>query len=125
MTNPTNESDARQDGQTFNAAILMEQVMDDVDLFHEILAVFLQELPNHLSQIRQGLSTEETELAYRGAHSLKGAAMNVGALEVAGLASELERVLKDQTVPPETETLVTRTQQAVDRLCLHLESLKS
>lgn len=125
MTNPTNESDARQDGQTFNTAILMEQVMDDVDLFHEILAVSLQELPNHLSQIRQGLSTEETELAYRGAHSLKGAAMNVGALEVAGLAGELERVLKDQTVPPETETLVTRTQQAVDRLCLHLESLKS
>ena len=109
--------------KTFNANVLMEQVMGDVDLFNEVLRVFQADLPIHFNQIRQGISTRETGLAYRAAHSLKGAARNVGASELAELAGEVEQRLQDELLDEQTATLIDATEQAIGRLYLQLESL--
>ncbi|MBM3203836.1 Hpt domain-containing protein, partial [Candidatus Woesearchaeota archaeon] len=70
-----------------------------------------------------GIATGQTGLAYRAAHSLKGAARNVGALELAELTGELEQRLQDENLEADTVRLIVDAEAAMDRLCVQLDVL--
>ncbi|MEL6829205.1 MAG: PAS domain S-box protein [Pseudomonadota bacterium] len=66
---------------------------DDMETFNEIGQLFLAELEQRLETLDQA----EMSMLQRDAHSLKGAAANVGASALSALAAELEGVARDRS----------------------------
>lgn len=60
------------------------------DFMAELVATFLEEAPDMLAGLRQGLQTGNAESFRRNAHSLKTNAQTFGALALGALARELE-----------------------------------
>jgi HPt (histidine-containing phosphotransfer) domain-containing protein len=56
----------------------------------ELLDAFLQEIPSHLDEIRCASAAGELPALHRGAHSLKGAAAQLGAATTADLCRAIE-----------------------------------
>ncbi|MCP4679398.1 MAG: response regulator, partial [Deltaproteobacteria bacterium] len=61
----------------------------------KIASVFLGDIPNQIMKLERSLSENDTEVATRQAHTIKGAAANVGAEELCALAFEMETMGKD------------------------------
>lgn len=75
--------------------VLARQVLDELDELLDgevdmILQPFIEQLPELLAQVRQGLEKNDLDLAHRAAHTLKSSAANVGGMHL----SELSRVLE-------------------------------
>jgi signal transduction histidine kinase/CheY-like chemotaxis protein/HPt (histidine-containing phosphotransfer) domain-containing protein len=94
-------SPARLD--VFDLPALLDRVFGDRSLAREVVSIFVGETPAQLEEICGALGSGDLELAARGAHTLKGAAANVGAealreaalaLEQAGKAGDLDGALR-------------------------------
>ncbi|HSM70871.1 MAG TPA: Hpt domain-containing protein, partial [Anaerolineales bacterium] len=59
---------------------------------------FLEDAPNMLENMRSALEKEDVESFRRNAHSLKSNAYTFGALEMGGLAKELEFMAKEKNL---------------------------
>jgi HPt (histidine-containing phosphotransfer) domain-containing protein len=66
---------------------LARYTMENLELEREIVALFLQQLPSTLNLLKAASSAADWKLA---AHTLKGSAAAVGAMEINCLAMELE-----------------------------------
>ena len=73
-------------------------------LLKQILRLFLDNTPERLQQIENGLAQGgDVDEAHRGAHSLKSSAGNVGAVEVSELAAQLESATKTSGIEESRE----------------------
>ncbi len=64
-------------------------------LLRQMLRLYLENAQERLVQIEGGLAGEgDLDESYRGAHSLKSSAANLGAMQVSELAGRLEAVAK-------------------------------
>jgi signal transduction histidine kinase/CheY-like chemotaxis protein len=71
----------------------------------------------NVDEIRDALASGDTATAVRTAHSLKGAAANLGATAVANSAAEVETGIKaGQSVQPQLDTLATKLRAAVEAI---------
>lgn len=61
------------------------------DLLRELLTLFLRDTPERLEALRHALAAGDLESAGRAAHSLKGSAANLGAMDLHELASQTEQ----------------------------------
>ncbi len=61
------------------------------DLLRELLTLFLRDTPERLDVVRQAVADGNLDAAARAAHSLKGSAANLGALDLHELASQTEQ----------------------------------
>jgi HPt (histidine-containing phosphotransfer) domain-containing protein len=68
----------------------LSRVGEDVDLLRELLDCFAAEFAHSAHEIRAALPAGDIERIRRIAHTIKGAAGNLSALEVASAAGELE-----------------------------------
>ena len=59
-------------GTVFDSQRLMESVADDAELASELLQAYLEDAPQRMSALRQGLEQESLDQVVRSAHSLKG-----------------------------------------------------
>lgn len=75
----------------FDLKSVRERLEGDDELIREIVSIFLADSRKYLEQIEAHLVNSEFTLLARVAHSLRGAAANVGANVVGWLAGELER----------------------------------
>ncbi len=75
----------------FDRAELMRHVGDDEELCLEMIAIFLEDVPELLAALQAALQNSDAVTAEREAHSLKGAAAAVGATRLRDLAFELEK----------------------------------
>ena len=66
----------------------------DPELCRELLALFIDNSQKELAEIREALSQQDFTRASRLAHSLKGAAVNLGLNEIAGQAQSIETASK-------------------------------
>ena len=71
-------------------AVALQRVEGDRELLEEIALLFADESPVLLGEIRRARTSEDIRELQRLAHTLKGAALNVAALEVAETALALE-----------------------------------
>ena len=62
----------------------------DADLLGEVIDIFLENCPDLLGDVREAVRSRDGEAVERAAHSLKGAAGTIYALEVAAIARRLE-----------------------------------
>ena len=62
------------------------------DVLAEVLDLYTESLPARMDAVREGLSSNELELATRALHDLKSSAGMVGATGVHALAEEMEQL---------------------------------
>ena len=72
--------------------------MSGADFINELIDAFLEDSPSMINQMQVALATRDVESFRRSAHSLKSNANTFGAIELAGLAKELEFMAKENNL---------------------------
>jgi HPt (histidine-containing phosphotransfer) domain-containing protein len=101
----TDEDGPLDDGAVTRLLALRALARPGEDVLGDLIALFRDDARARVDQLRRvdGVSTQDLR---RAAHTLKGAASNVGAKRVAELAAALERSYVDE-IPPEAGILET------------------
>ena len=90
--------------QVLDRATALARVGGDLDLLKEIAALFLDEYPRELDEIRKAQAAGDAYTLERAAHGLKGSVANFGAAPAVDAAFQLEQLCKacklDQVPPP-------------------------
>jgi len=73
---------------------LREVVGGDSLLFADLILSFLDDAPRMLRELREGIAEQNAPRVHLNAHSLKGNAADFGALRLAELCLQLERLGK-------------------------------
>jgi HPt (histidine-containing phosphotransfer) domain-containing protein len=82
------------DQTTFNEL----KQMSGADFINELIDAFLDDAPNMIQNMHTALDVKDVESFRRNAHSLKSNANTFGAIELGGLAKELEFMAKDNNL---------------------------
>lgn len=79
-----------------DAVARLRDLARDVDpaLFTEILTTFRDDVQKYFSAIQQALSANDSGAVERGAHAMKGASLNTGALALGDLSARMEEAAK-------------------------------
>ena len=91
----------------WDQAVALERVGGDEALLREIVTIFLDDIPRHMSSLSRAIAEEDSESVERVAHSLKG---EMGYLGLSGLlhqAHELERMGNERQLKPAAEAFAT------------------
>jgi HPt (histidine-containing phosphotransfer) domain-containing protein len=109
--------DGKSDSSTpIDFGHLARYTLGDKALEHEVLQLFVAEVPVTLGRLRSA----DTDSAWRmAAHTIKGSARAVGAWRVAALAEEAERVAADE----ERRQIVRRLHGALEEVVRFVMSL--
>jgi two-component system, sensor histidine kinase and response regulator len=83
------------DGETLAT---LREMGKDTSFFVEVIDLFLEEAPRQLDALREAVAAGDAERARLAAHSLKGAAGNVGAKPMARSADRLEKLARAQSL---------------------------
>ena len=70
---------------------MLERLMNDEDLARAVTQSFLTDIPNQIEALRRNLEISDANGVSRQAHTLKGAAANVGGEALRALAFEMEK----------------------------------
>ena len=92
--------------QTVDLAVLAiyddAQIEGEPDFVVELIDLYLSEVPRLFDTIRKSVANRDRSTAKRAAHSLRGSSGNLGVLQMATIAGELEHLENDyNTVAPE------------------------
>ena len=68
------------------------QIEGEPDFVVELIDIYLNEVPRLFDTIRNAMTTNDRPIAKRAAHSLRGSSANLGVLQMAALAGELEHL---------------------------------
>jgi len=60
------------------------------DFLVDLIAVYLEDTPNRIAQMRGAVGGGETDTLIREAHTLKSSSANVGAMRLSALAKQME-----------------------------------
>jgi len=75
----------------FDRSSFLHRLMDDEDLARMIIAAFLDDIPLQIQELKDSLEADRLTDAERQAHTIKGAAANLGAEALRGIAFEMEK----------------------------------
>jgi CheY-like chemotaxis protein len=75
----------------FDRVGMMERVMGDVGLVRLVTQTFLSDIPTQIAALRRSLALADATEVARQAHTLKGAAANVGGEALRALAMAMEK----------------------------------
>jgi HPt (histidine-containing phosphotransfer) domain-containing protein len=78
----------------FDKAALKQRLMDDDELVGLVIAGFLEDIPLQIQALKSYLEAGDATGAERQAHTIKGAAANIGGEALRGIAYELEKLGK-------------------------------
>lgn len=96
--------------------------MSGEDFINELIDAFLEDAPTMISQMQVALTTSDVEAFRRNAHSLKSNANTFGALELGGLAKELEFMAKENNLDIGNRLKVL--QEAYDTVAEELKGMR-
>ncbi|MFZ5493861.1 MAG: Hpt domain-containing protein [Verrucomicrobiota bacterium] len=72
-------------------AALRELNPDDPAFLRELIDVFLEDVPQRITEIEKSLATQDAALLTRAAHTIKGSCSNFGAAGLAAVALTMEK----------------------------------
>ncbi len=102
--------------------LALSRVGGDEDLLKEIAAIFIEEYPKTLNELRKAIADGDAATLERSAHGLKGAVANFSARAAVSLALELENMGHARNLAEANPTL-ERLQQTLIALESELISL--
>lgn len=82
-------------GDAFDIGVLVERLDGDEEIAREVAGAFLESSRELVTQLETAISGHDPDQVRLHAHSIKGAAANIGATAVADLASEIEHAGRD------------------------------
>ncbi len=85
---------AKPDVPVFDKAGTISRLMDDEDLAQEIVALFIEDIPKQVAELKRFLDDGQAGGAERVAHSIKGASANVGGEALRKVAFDMEMAAK-------------------------------
>jgi two-component system sensor histidine kinase/response regulator len=68
----------------------LEKLGGDEQLLHDVIEIFLEDIPKHMTSLRQAVAQGNAEALAKTAHSLKGELGYLGISELSQKAHELE-----------------------------------
>jgi HPt (histidine-containing phosphotransfer) domain-containing protein len=71
---------------------MLERLGGDTELLNEVLAIFLDECQEMMTNVRTAVEAGDAHRVERAAHSIKGALLNISAEAAADRALSLEQV---------------------------------
>lgn len=87
--------------QTVDLAVLATyddaQMEGEPDFVVELIEIYLNEVPRLFDSIRKAITTNDRTTLRRSAHSLRGSSGNLGVLQMATIAGELEHLENNST----------------------------
>lgn len=99
MNEPKNEATGRipvaacaAEGAFFDREALLERVMRDDGLVRLVLSTFVADMPVQMDALRAALASGDEKGVRRQAHTIKGAAANVGAMGLSQWAQTMENL---------------------------------
>jgi len=114
---PEKEADQPESTNLFSYEATLEYLGGDEDLFRKMVALFLQDYPEHLTQIAKAVDAGDSEGVRRAAHSLMGGVGTLRAHPVSEAAQRLESLAQDPT--PDWRAIA----DTADALCSQLATL--
>ncbi len=87
-------SDSPPSPPVFDRAGMMDRLEGDEELAEMVIESFLEDIPRQLQALRELLAAGDIRGAQRQAHTIKGAASNVGAEALRAVATEAELALR-------------------------------
>lgn len=99
----------------FDRNALIDSLGGDLELYGEIVRLFLSHYPHEIEALQRDLASGDAERLHRTAHSLKGAISNFAAPRATAAARTLEMALKGGMAENASE-LVAETVDAVNEL---------
>ena len=103
--------------------LALSRVGGDEDLLKEIAAIFLEDYPNSIQEIRTAIETGDAKRLETSAHTLKGSVANFGARVAVESALRLEQMGRAQHLEESSEML-RALEQALSALRPELEALR-
>jgi HPt (histidine-containing phosphotransfer) domain-containing protein len=100
----------------------LSRVGGDLELLKEIAAIFLEDSPKILGEIRGALEKKDAQAVERAAHNLKGSVANFGARSTVEAALRLEQIGRSGQLEHATEALQV-LEQVLSVLRRELEAL--
>ena len=91
---------------------LSRRFYGNVEFYKEMVFLFVRTGCENINKIRLSIATNDWDTVQFLAHTLKGGASNVGAIEISSLAEELER-LSVHPLPDSFDPLIEKLQQAL------------
>ncbi len=110
-----------------SGAVDLEAALDrlggDRELYNELVEVFRKECPGVAAEMRRAIDDRDLRVVERSAHTLRGAASNLGAVAVSEAAMELEKRAGSQDIASAGEQFKV-LQKEIERLFSELEILR-
>jgi HPt (histidine-containing phosphotransfer) domain-containing protein len=78
--------------QGFDGSELVDRMMGDENLARLVVATFIEDMPRQLAALAEALGSADAPAMQMGAHSIKGAAANVGEPSLRAIAAQLEKL---------------------------------
>jgi HPt (histidine-containing phosphotransfer) domain-containing protein len=69
---------------------------DPESFLKDIISIFVEDTPLRLAELQKSMAAGDRIIFTRAAHSIKGSASNLGAMQLRALASELEQRSKTE-----------------------------
>ena len=69
---------------------VLERLEGDQELYEQILEIFVEDFPQQLRQLTDGIRDKDRDVLQRVSHSLKSAAANIGAVELSQMLQRWE-----------------------------------
>ncbi len=91
------------DSSIFDRDGLLERLGGDEEFLTEMVVLFLKETPEQIKSIATAIENQDSNETRKTAHTLKGASANIGAVELASVAKELEFSAKDDNISSASE----------------------
>ncbi|MCP3951833.1 MAG: PAS domain S-box protein [Desulfobacterales bacterium] len=85
------EQDASEGTFVFEKAAFMERLMDDEELAQIVISGFIEDIPRQIQALKDYLASGDVSAVERQAHTIKGAAANVGGEALRAVAFEIEK----------------------------------
>ena len=104
-TTPPPKLQAQEKRAGWDRAAALERVEGDAALLADLVQVFLEELPEQLDTLQQGIAAADFEAIERTAHTLKGELVYLGLTEEAEKAKELEHKGRDRNIKAAQEIM--------------------
>ncbi|MBF0303300.1 MAG: PAS domain S-box protein [Desulfamplus sp.] len=119
--NETNNGYTNNNLLIFNRNEFLRRVNNNVEFYDKLISIFLNTVPNILSDLRAGIDTKDLKKIHSSSHSLKGIAMNIGAGVISELSKIIEQKSRDLENIPEIEKLFSSLESAFRDFCDEVE----
>ncbi len=93
------------DHAIWNEEELLERLLGDRDLVAELIRNFFENTPETMDALRTGLDTGDAEEVRLQAHTIKGAAANMGAAALSAIAADMEQAARRGSLQEVAERL--------------------